>query len=321
MIDFKELPEDGTAFEQFVREICLIYDLHPQWTGKGSDQGRDILIVEKARGSISDLTRCWLIQCKHFAHSGKSVGRNDLGSIIDDCRQVGADGYLLVCSTQPSSSLVTKLKEIAEKPENRLVTAIWDGVDLEKKIGEPHCFSLGHLFFPKSFASRPWSLYNTGAPNKWTAHYKTYFVHLSSRISGRYPDLHECEYIISLLEKVKPKGKHEAIRPRAIHFDDKNENFTVFADYLVPHNQKPSLLPKDFNSILKDQQGLHTEDGGMWFITCWDIQLQHILPYSDHFDLDHYDFYNPVRGNFEIGSLRKDYSIGELAEYGNHWRS
>lgn len=73
MIDFKELPQDGTAFEQFIREMCLIYDLHPQWTGKGPDQGRDILITEKARGSIGDFTRRWLVQCKHFAHSGKSA--------------------------------------------------------------------------------------------------------------------------------------------------------------------------------------------------------------------------------------------------------
>ncbi len=30
-----ELPAVRTAFEQFIREIRLIYDLHPQWTGKG----------------------------------------------------------------------------------------------------------------------------------------------------------------------------------------------------------------------------------------------------------------------------------------------
>lgn len=320
MIDFKELPKDGTAFEQFVREMCLIHDLRPQWTGKGPDQGRDILITEKARGPIDVFTRRWLVQCKHFAHSGNSVGREDLGSIIDDCRQVGAEGYLLACSTQPSSSLVTKLKELAEQPENRIVTAFWDGVELERRLAEPHCFSLGHLFFPKSFAATPWKLYNTGAPNHWTAHFKTYFVHLSSRISGRYPSLRECEHIISLLERIQAKGEHEAIRPRAIYFDDKHTEFTVFADYLVPLKQDPSLSPNDFNTVLNDGQGLHSNDGAMWHITYWDIQVQRISPYSDHFDLDHYDFYNPVRGNFEVGNCRGDCTIGELVEYGNHWR-
>jgi hypothetical protein len=320
MIDFKELPQDGTAFEQFIREICLIYDLHPEWTGKGPDHGRDILITEKARGPVSDFSRRWLVQCKHFAHAKKSVGRDDIGSVIDDCRQIGADGYLLACSTQASSGVVTKLTEIADKPENRLVTAIWDGVDVERRLAEPRCFSLGHLFFPRSFAATPWKLYNAGAPNNWTAHYKTYFLNLSSRISGRHPDLAECEYIVSVLEKIRPKAEHEAVRPRAIYFDDKHGNFTVFADYLVPRGKKPSLSPKEFNDVLKDGEGLHTDSETSWYLTRWDIQLQSINPHSDHFDLDHYAFYNPVRGNFEIGSLRGDYSVGELFEYGNEWR-
>lgn len=320
MIDYKELPKDGTAFEQFVRELCLIADLHPEWTGKGPDHGRDMILMERVVGPVAGFTRKWLLQCKHFAHAGKSVGRDDVGAVIDDCRQVGAEGYLLACSTQASAGLVTKLKEIAEKPENRLVTWIWDGVDLEKKLAEPKSFALGHLFFPKSFAGTPWKLYNTGAPNKWTAHYKTYFLTLSSRISGRYPDLSECEYIVSRLEEVHPTGEHEVVRPRAIHFDDKHGNFTVFADYLVPHGAPPSLSPKDFNVALKDREGLHSEGGSSWFHTTWDIALQEIHPYSDHFDVDHYDFYNPVRGTFEIGMLRGNYSVGELAELGNVWR-
>lgn len=216
--------------------------------------------------------------------------------------------------------MITKLRELAEKPENRLVTATWDGVDLEKRLVEPRCFALGHLFFPKSFAATPWKLYNSGAPNKWAAHYKSYFIHLSSRVSGRYPDLRESEYIISLLEKIEPRGGHETIRPRGIYFDDKHEQFTVFADYLVPHDEDPSLSPKDFDAVLKDGMGLHTDGEAMWYITYWDVQLQRIHPHSDHFDVDHYDFYNPVRGNFEIGSHRGDYTVGELARYGNDRR-
>ncbi|HXK40346.1 MAG TPA: hypothetical protein VJ837_05965, partial [Candidatus Paceibacterota bacterium] len=230
-----------------------------------------------------------------------------------------AQGYLLACSTQPSSSLVTKLKELAEQSENSLVTAVWDGVDLEKRLAEPRCFALGHLFFPKSLLETPWKLYNSAGPNKWTAHYRTYFLYLSSRISGRHPDLRECEFIVSLLEAVKPTGPHEAIRPRAIYFDDKHQNFVVFADYLVPDDQKPTLSPKDLDVVLNDGDGLHNENGWMSYITRWDIQVRRTKPYSDHFDLDHYDFYNRFRGNFEAGVLRGDYSVGELAEYGNRW--
>lgn len=319
VIDYKELPEDGTAFEQFVREICLIYGLHPQWSGKGPDQGRDLLIEEKVQGPLRPFTRKWLVQCKHNAHSNRSVGRDDVGSIVDDCRQVGAKGYLLACSTQPTSSLVTKLQEIESVDSNGLVTAVWDGVDLEKLLHEPRCFALGHIFFPESYASTKWKLYNKGAPNKWTAHYKSYFIHLASRIAGAYPNLLECEYIISVIEQINPR-KEEAIRPRSIYFDDKHEQFVVCLDYLVPEGSEPSLTPRDFNEVMNDGDGLHTtSDGGHYYISHWDVQMKYIKPSSDHFHLDHYNHYNPTEGTYAIGGIR-NYCLSDLVSFNNEWR-
>ncbi|MDB6172079.1 MAG: hypothetical protein JWL59_1390 [Chthoniobacteraceae bacterium] len=112
----------------------------------------------------------------------------------------------------------------------------------------------------------------------------------------------------------------EAIRLRAINFDDKNENFSVFADYLVPHNAQPSLRPSDFDAILDDGQGLHSDGVASWYCTNWDIELKTIRPYSDHFDLDHYSFYNPHVGRFEAGIPRQD-TIGYLAERGDRWNA
>lgn len=319
MIDFTELPSDGSAFEQLVRELLLIADLHPQWSGKGPDQGRDILISERSNGYLDTFNRRWLVQCKHFAHAGRSVGRDDVGSVIDDCRQVGATGYFLVCSTQPSSSLVTKLDEIRNRPENGLVTKIWDAVDIEKRLQEPRCFSLGHIFFPRSFSNTPWKIYNKGAPNRWTAHYKSYFLHLNSRIAGQYPDLNKCRIIIERLETITPNDKFEAIRPRAIYFDDKHTEFTVFADYLVLHNQEPSLRPSDFNIVLGD--GQEPRSGGvMWCCTDWDIQLRRISPSSDHFHLDHNDYYNSDSVAFESGFPRGRF-IGDVSACGNRWHA
>jgi hypothetical protein len=132
--------------------------------------------------------------------------------------------------------------------------------------------------------------------------------------------LDECEFIIARLESIKPTGQFEAIRPRAIYFDDKHCQFTVFADYLVPHGQEPSLRPSDFNATLEDGQALHTDGIGSWHDTHWDVALRRIFPYSDHFDLDHYDFYNPNRGMFEVGLPRDSYFLGEAAAYGDYWR-
>lgn len=209
MIDFSELPKDGRLFEQFVRELLLLLGVRPRWTGEGPDQGRDILATETLVGPIGETQRNWLVQCKHFAHASRAVGRDEVGSVVDDCRQAGAKAYLLVCSTHPSASLVTKLKEISDRPENGLVTHVWDSVDLEKMLQSPRFFALGHLFFPKSFSSRPWKLYNRGSPSQWTAHYKSYFLHLNSRIAGMHPSLTECEFFVQKLEGIVPQGSHE----------------------------------------------------------------------------------------------------------------
>jgi len=214
---------------------------------------------------------------------------------------------------------MTKLKEISDRPENDLATIVWDSVDFEKRLQEPRFFGLGHLFFPRSFASTPWKLYNREAPNLWTAQYKGYFLHLSSRVAGSHPDLKACEIIIQKLEAIHPTGQNEYIRPRAIYFDDKNGNFTVFGDYLVPYKQAPSLAPQQFEEVLEDGIGLDKDHQDMWFCTDWDIALKRIFPSSDHFALDHYDFYNPNNGSFRIGLCRGD-TIGDLCRYGNAWR-
>lgn len=41
-MDFKELPQDGQAFEQLVRELLFSRGLHVAWSGRGADGGRDL---------------------------------------------------------------------------------------------------------------------------------------------------------------------------------------------------------------------------------------------------------------------------------------
>jgi Restriction endonuclease len=320
MIDFSELPSDGRAFEQLIREILLVMGLHPQWTGQGADQGRDIVATEILEGPLGTIEQKWLVQCKHFAHSGNSVGRDDVGSFDSDCRQISANGYLLAVSTQPSSGLVTKLKELADQSQTHLRIKIWDAVDIEKLLAEPRLFSLGHLFFPQSFAQTPWKLYNSGSPNRWTAHYKSYFLVLSNRISGSHPSLRVCEDIVSRLESVAV-GPKEQIRPRAVFYDDKNDSFTVFADYLVPDDKEPTRRPSDFETILKDGYGFYSDgEGASWYPTDWDIRMCKVPLMSDHFDKDQYYYYDPFVSTYNLGSKRGP-SIGELAQYFDHWHS
>ncbi len=130
MVDFSELPKDGILFEQLARELLMRSGFDVHWTGVGPDGQKDLIIVERSEGALSSFERRWLVNCKHNAVSGASVGLNDLPNIIDACASVKADGFLLVCSTQPTSAVVTRLEELERS--GRVRTRIWDGIELKE---------------------------------------------------------------------------------------------------------------------------------------------------------------------------------------------
>jgi hypothetical protein len=39
MLDFKELPANGEAFEQLMRELLFSYGMAVEWSGRGPDGG------------------------------------------------------------------------------------------------------------------------------------------------------------------------------------------------------------------------------------------------------------------------------------------
>lgn len=106
MLDFKEISKDGTEFELLIRE-----GLEVHWEGVGPDNGKDLVAIEMAKGVIGDFERKWVIQCKDFANSGKTVGTNEIIDVKGTCDMVGATAYLLVGSTHATSSLIKKFKE------------------------------------------------------------------------------------------------------------------------------------------------------------------------------------------------------------------
>ncbi len=112
MLDFTELSEDGIKFEQLIRELLVLEGHETHWTGVDPDGGRDLVITEKLVGELSEYKRKWLVGFKHLTNSGKSIGSELLGNIAGDCSAIGAEGFILVCSTQPTASLVTRLEGI-----------------------------------------------------------------------------------------------------------------------------------------------------------------------------------------------------------------
>lgn len=283
MLDFADLPTNGTKFEQLTRELLLRAGLRPFWSGKGADSGRDLLAEEQLTGSLSADRRLWLVDCKHFAASGRAVGVGDVTDIRDRCERVGAGGFLLVTSTHPSSELVRKMDELENV--TGIVIKIWDEVAIEKRLLSPNCLFVAQQFFPKSQHLRKWEIFYTNREERWTANFAGHFLYVESRSGSAPPPLVDLEAIIAELDDF-PLGSGEALRVRAIWHDTPNGAFyNCWADYLVPSSQIPELNRFQVMNLLRDDV---TGDGVQ---VNWEIRLQITLPLSDYYDQDDPVFY------------------------------
>lgn len=188
----------------------------------------------------------------------------------------------------------------------------WDSVEIEKRLAAPQTFALNHLFFPESSKSTPWQIYATESPSFWAANYQEYFLYLGSRTAHTFPTLVDVEEIVRRLKSIKlPSGtdwNRHYLRPRAVYFDNKHEQFSVFADYLYPEkHESEALSPAALNEILKDGDGLYSDGSGMWYLTHWDIRYVPCMQISDHFHLDHKDYYQPFMDRYRVGFPRGEF--------------
>ncbi|MBP7654536.1 hypothetical protein KA977_14020 [Candidatus Dependentiae bacterium] len=157
-LNFKEIPmankADGKqdSFELFCREFIEII-LHfkvKEGPDRGQDGGRDIIAVEKQKGTLTSSEKRWLISCKHRIHSGASVSEADEQNIVDRINAHKCNGFIGFYSTVISSPLSRRLKGIQEN--NNLEIAILDNERIERELlncGEG--INLIQRFFPESY--------------------------------------------------------------------------------------------------------------------------------------------------------------------------
>ncbi len=284
MLNFTNLPKDGVRFEQLVRDLLLRAGLRPTWTGVGADSGRDLLAVEALSGPLNSKNMTWLVDCKHFAHSGRSVGVADVIDIVDRCQRVAATGFLLATSTQPSAELARKLQELQQQAG--VCSLVWDSVELENRLLTHTNYALAQNAFDDPRPER-WKIFYTEREQRWTAHYRGKFLFVESRSGIDPPSLSFLEKIIDELDYI-PVGSEESVRIRAIWHDTPNGCFyNGWADYLVPATATPKLNKFDLESSIRNNI-----DGQ---IINWDIRLQLTLPNSDYFDQDDDAFYAEFR--------------------------
>ncbi len=305
MLNFKELPKDGILFEQLIREIALRKDIHPIWTGKGPDSGRDLIFNETLSSKIKSSKKSWLVDCKHRAHSNNAVGVSDVVDIRDRCERINANGFLLATSTTVSSELLKKLDELEK--QTGITTEIWDAVTLERFLLTPHSYSIAQQFFPNSLATPKWKMFYTEREERWMAHFQGNFLYVESRAGIDPPYLGDLEAIIAEIKKVS-LGENEQLRIRAIWHDTPNGPiYTASADYLIPLEAPPYLKPSELLVQLEET----CVDGGFVY---WYVKPKVVITQSDYFTSDapgHYGLYKQPLHNafYEITSL------DELAKY------
>ncbi|MFW2490214.1 restriction endonuclease [Clostridium chromiireducens] len=296
MLNFKELSSNGDDFELLIREILYNKGLEVYWSGKGPDGGKDLLCVERHKSYFKSSSKRWLIQCKHNAHSGKSVGIGDLDDIVDSCTEHDATGYLLVCSTYPSSGVVKRLEGIQSR--GRITTEFWDYCVLERELLKPENWSLITMFMPKSADKLGWRISSIDT-YLWYASYNGNIFYIALRIGTN------CEYylkhISDRIEEINniklPKG--HIIRLRAIYFDDKYTNYRLYLDYLIPQgtSERKVEVNDDIFEICSDR----IIDGVSYTV---DLVMYEYAPWSDNFDIDHQGYYSQFISSFKCGGSR-----------------
>jgi hypothetical protein len=300
MLDFKELSQSGKEFELLIRELLFNKNYQVYWSGVGSDGGRDLLCIEEKESFFAPEKKRWLIQCKHNAHSNKSVSVSDLDEIVDSCEQHQATGFILACSTQPSSGVVNRLEAITNNPKNNITAIYWDYVFIERALYTPHLWRIAQKFFPVSSESMKWRVFATEKPNHWVVNYKGYYFNLANRIGSSHEyHFESIEARISDIQGINLPEEH-FIRPRAVYFNDKSGCYTWYIDYMYPNGSEPELSTADLKHILGD--GYALEDGQVYI---FDVKLRAYLSHSDHYDPDHYDYYNDHMHEYLHGFERK----------------
>lgn len=115
MIDFTEIDSDGENWELFARdfleELGFYIESQPD---RGADGGKDLLVTEQLQGNLNKYRFRWLVSCKHYAKSNRSVTEKDEINIQERLESFQADGFIGFYSTLPSAAFNTRMSQLKE---------------------------------------------------------------------------------------------------------------------------------------------------------------------------------------------------------------
>jgi hypothetical protein len=152
-LDFREIPPANTGngdqdtFEEFAQEFLEAFGyVIEEPASRGADGGKDLLVLEINGENV----KRWLVSCKHFVHSGRSVSPNDEINITDRLEQFGCQGFIGFYSTLASSALIERLKSY--KTQKRIDYKIFNRSKIQRLlVTKRQLQHLLQIYFPESF--------------------------------------------------------------------------------------------------------------------------------------------------------------------------
>ncbi len=137
-MDFTELEDRGNPgeqFEQLMRDLFEADGLTVTFSGRGPDEGRDLIAEEELQGKITGKEkRRWLVWCRNNARSNGAVSEKDLPHDLRlKCSQHQTEGFLLATTTILTSGAQKFLDGVITDPRNTYHIKYWvvslSGVD------------------------------------------------------------------------------------------------------------------------------------------------------------------------------------------------
>lgn len=161
LIDFREIDYTTDDWELFSRDLLQSIGMHVESPpSRGADHGKDLLVSETLPGRIANMRLRWLVSCKHFATSGKSVNEAEEPNILERIRGFQADGFIGVYSTIASSGLNHRLEQLRTSGDIKDFR-ILDHREIENRLVTGGYSSLLMRYFPESYRrTRPIHLFS-----------------------------------------------------------------------------------------------------------------------------------------------------------------
>jgi formylglycine-generating enzyme required for sulfatase activity len=152
-IDLTQI-ESGEEFELLCEDLlqAMGFSIEAK-VARGPDLGKDIIAAQTVtdRAGFAETHR-YLVECKHYAKSGKSVLERDIGSPVSRMGTHHCDRYILVTSTVPSEKVRAQLAGMPNAVPNYRATT-WSKGDLARLLDEHP--DVRQRYFPPEVTEAP----------------------------------------------------------------------------------------------------------------------------------------------------------------------